>query len=98
MEDLGVINTKSDLMNKTKFKNHLDINCWRIYIELIIYNTGNWLYAYHKLLEAPLELEALGLSLHTLLVNPALVFYKFGGDWWLQVFIRSSSCWATVES
>jgi len=31
------------------------------------------LYAYHSLLEAPLDLEALGLSLHSLLVIPALV-------------------------
>jgi len=34
--------------------------------------TGNWLYAYHSLLEAPLDIEALGLSLHSLLVNPGL--------------------------
>jgi len=34
--------------------------------------TGNWLYVYHSFLEAPLDLEALGLSLHSLLVNPAL--------------------------
>jgi len=30
--------------------------------------------AYHSLLEAPLDLEALGLSLYSLLVNPALMF------------------------
>jgi len=29
-------------------------------------------YAYHGLLEAPLDLEALGLRLFSLLVNPAL--------------------------
>jgi len=29
-------------------------------------------YVYHSLLEAPLELEALGLNLHSPLVNPAL--------------------------
>jgi len=28
--------------------------------------------AYHSLLEAPLDLEALGLSLYSLLVNPVL--------------------------
>jgi len=28
--------------------------------------------AYHSLLEGPLDIEALGLSLHSLLVNPAL--------------------------
>jgi len=44
------------------------INCW-ISIELIIYSTGNWLYACHSLLEAILDLEALGLSLHSLIAN-----------------------------
>jgi len=29
-------------------------------------------YAYHSLLEAPLDLEAPGLSLRNLLVNPAM--------------------------
>ena len=43
-----------------------------LFIELIIYSNGNWLYAYHSLLEGSLDLEALGLSLHSLLVNPAL--------------------------
>jgi len=35
--------------------------------------TNNWLYPYQSLLEALLELEALGLSPHSLLVNPALI-------------------------
>jgi len=39
-----------------------------LFIELIIYSNGNWLYAYYSLLEGPLDLEALVLSL---LVNPA---------------------------
>ena len=39
-----------------------------IFIELIIYSNGNWLYAYHSLL----IFEALGLSLPSLLVNMAL--------------------------
>ena len=34
----------------------------------VTYSNGNWLYAYHNLL----IFEALGLSLHSLLVNPAL--------------------------
>ena len=34
---------------------------------------GNLLYAYHSLLEAPLDLEALGLRLHSLFVNLALI-------------------------
>jgi len=43
-----------------------------LFIELIIYSNGNGLYAYHSLLEGPLDLEALGLSLHSLLLNPAV--------------------------
>jgi len=43
-----------------------------LFIELIIHSNGNWLYVYHTLPEGPLDLEALGLSLHSLLVNPAL--------------------------
>jgi len=45
--------------------------------------TGNWLYVYHSLLEAPfdLDLEALGLSLHSLLVNPTL-----GGS--IEIWVR----------
>jgi len=36
-------------------------------------------YAYHSLLEAPSDLEAPGLSLHSLLVNPALSdLHRFG--------------------
>jgi len=31
-------------------------------MELIIYSKGNWLYAYHSLLERPLDLEVLGLK------------------------------------
>jgi len=49
----------------------------KIFIELII--TKNWLYAYHSLLEAPLDLEALGLNLHSLLVNPALGITRLDG-------------------
>jgi len=43
-----------------------------LFIELIIYSNDNGLYAYHSLLEGPLDLEALGLSLHSLLLNPAV--------------------------
>jgi len=43
-----------------------------LFIELIIYSNGNGLYAYHSLLEGPLDLETLGLSLHGLLLNPAV--------------------------
>jgi len=42
------------------------------FIELIIHGNGNWLYAYHALLKGPLDLEALRLSLHSLLLNPTL--------------------------
>jgi len=34
--------------------------------------SGNWFYAYHSFLEPPSDLEALSLSLHSLLVNPPL--------------------------
>jgi len=37
-----------------------------LFIELIIYSNGNGLYAYHSLLEGSLDLEALGLSPHSL--------------------------------
>jgi len=43
-----------------------------LFVELIIHSNGNWLYAYHTLLEGPLDLEVLGLSLHSLFVNPTL--------------------------
>jgi len=43
-----------------------------LFIELIIHSNGNWLYAYHTLLEDPLDLEVLGLSRHSLLVNPTM--------------------------
>jgi len=43
-----------------------------LFIELIIHSNGNWLYAHHTLLEGPLDLEVLGLSQHSLLVNPSL--------------------------
>ena len=43
-----------------------------LFIELIIQSNGNWLHANHWLLEGPFDLEALGLSLYRLLVNPAL--------------------------
>ena len=43
-----------------------------LFVELIIHSNGNRLYAYHTLPEGPLDLEALGLSLHSLLINPAL--------------------------
>jgi len=42
------------------------------FIELIIHSNGNWLYAYHTLMEVLLDLEVLGLILHSLLVNPTL--------------------------
>jgi len=58
LEDPGVIDTESETKNVEK--------C--IFIEVIIYSNGKWLYAYHSLL----IFEALGLSLHSLLVNPAL--------------------------
>jgi len=43
-----------------------------LFVELIMHSNGNRLYAYHTLLEGPLDLEVLGLSLHSLLVNPTL--------------------------
>jgi len=43
-----------------------------LFVELIKHSNGNWLYAYHTLLEDPLHLEVIGLSLHSLLVNPTL--------------------------
>ena len=43
-----------------------------MFIELIMCSNSNGLYAYHSLLEGPLDLEALGLSLHSLLLNPAV--------------------------
>jgi len=52
--------------------NNSDINLSWIFIEMII----NWqcalCVAYRSLLEVPFDLEALGLSLYSLLVNPAL--------------------------
>ena len=58
---------------KPKFMNNLDIKFWRIFIELAPY-TCNWLYAYclPQFAGGPLDLEALGLSLYSLLVNPAM--------------------------
>jgi len=44
--------------------------------ELIIHSNGNWLYVYHTLLEGPLDLKVLGLSLHSLLVNPTLSIHN----------------------
>ena len=43
-----------------------------LFIEVIIHSNGNWLYAYHTLLEGTLDFEVLGLSLHRLLVNLAV--------------------------
>jgi len=47
------------------------IHLRRIFIEMIIHRQLT-LCVYHSLLEAPLGLEDLGLSLHNLLVNLAL--------------------------
>jgi len=68
LEDPGVIDTKSDQINKNE-KQIVD-EC--IFIELITYSDGNSVYAYHGLLDCPLEFEALDLGLHSLLVNQAL--------------------------
>jgi len=57
-------------VNKAKFNESL-----RHKILTRIYRTGDKPaidYAHHSFLEAPLDLEALGLSLHSVLVNPAL--------------------------
>ena len=43
-----------------------------LFVELIIHSNDNRLYAYHTLLEGLLDLEVLGLSLHSLLVNLTL--------------------------
>ena len=48
------------------------INFSRIFIEMITYRQCTLCVAYHSLLEAPLDLEALGLSLYSLLVDSAL--------------------------
>jgi len=52
--------------------NNSDINFSWIFIEMIINRQCALCVAYHSLLEAPLDLEALGLSLYSPLVNPAL--------------------------
>jgi len=52
--------------------NNSDINFSWIFIEMIINWQCDLCVAYHSLLEVPLDLEALGLSLYGLLVNPAL--------------------------
>ena len=54
-----------------------NINCWQVLIirtDHIHYSngTGYRLYVYHSVLEGSLDLEALGLGMHSLLVNPAL--------------------------
>jgi len=52
--------------------NNSDINFSWIFIEMIINRQFTLCVAYHSLLEAPLDIEALGLGLYSLLVNPAL--------------------------
>jgi len=52
--------------------NNPDTNFSWIFIKMIINRQCTLCVAYRSLLEAPLNLEALGLSLYSLLVNPAL--------------------------
>jgi len=52
--------------------NNADKNFSLIFTEMIIYRQCTLCVAYHSLLEAPLDLEALGLSLYSLLVDTAL--------------------------
>jgi len=47
-----------------------------LFIELIIHSNGNWLYAYHTLLEGLLDREVLGLNLQSLLLNPTLSIHN----------------------
>jgi len=52
--------------------------------------TSNWPCAYHSLLEAPLDFEALALSLHSLLVNLALFAGQLRTSGW---FSRTQDHW-----
>jgi len=65
LKDPGVIHMVSDQENKTKFHEQLR---HKILTNICRFGyTGNEIYAYHSLLEALLDLEALGLSLYSLL-------------------------------
>ena len=66
-------------MNKTEFHEQWRHKTLTKYLWNRSY-TGNWLYAYHGLLETPLDREAPGLSLHSLLVNLALKVISKNGN------------------
>jgi len=52
--------------------NNADRNFSLIFTEMIMYRQCTLCVAYHSLLEAPLDLDALGLSLYSLFVDAAL--------------------------